>query len=321
MKTDVRALTIFFATVLITLGFGLRELTAQTTLMPIQVGTLPTDAGYPALYARDLGYFARHGLDATITTFSSGTAMSAAVAGGTLDVGLSNPATLAQARGKGVLLKLIAPSSMAAPPPAGTDVIMVARNSPIRTGSDVNGKTVAVSALKNLTQLEAQVWIDKHGGDAKTVRFVEIPPPQTVAALESQRVDLGVVVEPFVSAARRQGQGRVIGDALESIAPRFLITGWFSRDAWIDGHQDAAVRFAAAIRDANEWANAHPAESATLMAKYSNISSDVAASMGRARFALALDPEMIRPVLDGGVRYGEIDARIDPNDLIWRMPR
>ena len=315
----IRALAIVVAaTVLIMLGLGSRILVAQTTLTPIQIGTLPTDAGFPVLYARDLGFFKRHGLDATITTFTSGSAMTAAVVGGSLDVGLSNPATTAQAREKGILIRFIAPASAAVPPPANSDVIMVAKNSPIRTGKDVNGKTVGVSALKNLTQVFAAAWIDKHGGDSRTVHYVEVPPPQVIAQLESHRIDLGIVVEPFVSAARGQGQGRIIGDALDGVAQPFLITGWFSLDAWINGHQDTAERFAAAVHDANEWANTHPLESATLMAKYSNIPVDVANAMGRARFARTLDPAMIRGVLDAAVRYGALDARLDPNEIIWR---
>jgi len=125
------------------------------TLAPLTIGALPTDGGSVVFYAKDLGYFERHGIDATVNTMSSGSAMSAAVVGGTLDIGNSNAATIAQARERGMPLRFIAPSSVAIPPPAMTDVIMVAGNSAIRAGSDANGKVFGVSALKNLTQIQA----------------------------------------------------------------------------------------------------------------------------------------------------------------------
>jgi len=140
------------------------------------------------------------------------------------------------------------------------------------------------------------------------------------AALQTGRIDLAVMVEPFVSAEKQQG-GRVIGDALAGIAPRFMITGWFARDGWIEDHQDLAARFAAAIKEAAEWANAHPQESAAILARHSSIPADVASTMGRARFGTVLDPQMIKPVLDAAVRYGALDTPLDANEIVWKASK
>ena len=126
-------------------------------LIPVNAGTLPTDGCSVIFYAKELGFFKKNGLDVTITTMSSGPAIAAAVAGGSLDIGVANVATVAQARLRGLPLRYIAPSSIAAPDTM-TDVVMVAADSTIKTGADLNNTIVAINGLKDLQQITASAW-------------------------------------------------------------------------------------------------------------------------------------------------------------------
>jgi NitT/TauT family transport system substrate-binding protein len=293
---------------------------AQTALTSIAIGAIPTDAGSVVYYAQDLNFFEKNGIDAKITNMPNGSSLAAAIVGGSLDIGLTNAGTVAQAREKGVAFRFVAPSSLAIAPSAGTDLIMVASKSTIRTGADLNGKTVAVTGLRNLTQISVEAWVDAHGGDAKTLHFVEIPPAQTATAIESGRVDVGSVTEPYLSAAKQAGQGRVLADSFVSMAPRLMITGWFATDAWLAAHPELATRFQTALRQAAEWANSHPHESAIILAKHTGLAPDIVESMKRARFGLTLDPALIKPVIDLAVKYGALDAPIGVEQLIWVAP-
>jgi NitT/TauT family transport system substrate-binding protein len=286
------------------------------SLIALKVGTLPTDGCSVIFYAKELGFFQKNGLDVDIQTMPSGPAIAAAVAGGALDVGVANVATVAQARLHGLPLRYIAPSSMAEPSTM-TDIVMVASDSTIRTGADLNNKTIAINGLKDLQQITAMAWVDKHGGDSKTLHFLELPIPQMAAALESHRADAALDVEPFVSGARAQGQGKIIGDVLDGVAPRFMVVGWFALDPWISAHPDAASRFAVALRQAAAWANAHHAESAAILVRNTKIPASAIDTMARAQFGLTLDPAMIRPIVDAAVKYGVLDRPVDVNDLIW----
>jgi NitT/TauT family transport system substrate-binding protein len=286
------------------------------TLIAVKVGTLPTDGCSVIFYAKELGFFQKNGLDVDIQTMASGPAIAAAVAGGALDVGVANVATVAQARLHGLPLRYIAPSSMAEPSTM-TDIVLVATDSTIRTGADLNNKTIAINGLKDLQQITASAWVDKHGGDSKTLHFIELPIPQMAAAVEAHRADAALDVEPFVSGARAQGQGKIIGDVLDGVAPRFMVVGWFALDPWISAHADAAARFAAALRQAAAWANAHHAESAAILVRNTKIPASAIDTMARAQFGLTLDPAMIRPIVDAAVKYGVLDRPVDVNDLIW----
>ena len=72
-----------------------------------------------------------------------------------------------------------------------------------RTPADLNGKTLAVAGLGSFAQYSAQYWIDKNGGDSKTVKFVEVSPPEMPAALEAHRVDAAAPFEPGITLAHR----------------------------------------------------------------------------------------------------------------------
>ena len=306
----------FYAIVLaLVILAGLRSAGAQELTL-VRVGALPTDGTSVVFDAKEMGFFERQGLDVEITTMSSGPTIAAAVAGGALDIGVANVATVAQARARGLPMRFIAPSSVA-DPSTMTDIVMVAKDSPIRTGADLNGKVVAINGLKDLQQISASAWVDKHGGDAKTLKFIELPIPQMAAALEAHRVDAALVVEPFVTVAKGLGQGKVIGDVLDGVGSRYMITGWLSLDPWLDGHRDAAQRFVVALRAAADWANTHHRESAAILVKNSKMSPDLVDVMARAKFGTVLDPAALNPVLDGAVKYGVLDTKPDVNEMIW----
>jgi NitT/TauT family transport system substrate-binding protein len=296
--------------------FGTRTGSAQT-LIPVKVGTLPTDGCSVIFYAKELGFFQKNGLDVDITTMPSGPAIAAAVAGGSLDIGVANVATVAQARLRGLPLRYIAPSSIAAPETM-TDIVMVASDSAIKTGADLNNKIVAINGLKDLQQITASAWVDKHGGDSKTLHFIELPIPQMAAALEAHRADAALDVEPFVSGARALGQGKIIGDVLDGVGPRYMVVGWLAMDPWIAAHADTATRFATALRQAAVWANAHHKESAAILVRNTKVPAAVADTMARAQFGLTLDPALIRPIVDAAVKYGVLEKPIDVADLIWK---
>jgi ABC-type nitrate/sulfonate/bicarbonate transport system substrate-binding protein len=139
------------------------------------------------------------------------------------------------------------------------------------------------------------------------------------AAVEAHRADAALDVEPFVSGARAQGQGKVIGDVLDGVAPHFMVVGWLAMDPWIQTHADTAARFATAMRQAAVWANAHHHDSAAILVRNTKIPASVADTMARAEFGLTLDPALIRPIVDAAVKYGVLDKPVDPSELIWHQ--
>ncbi len=281
----------------------------------VRAGTIPADVAATVEYARDLGYFKNAGLDVQVQIMQSGPVIAPAVIGGSLDVGAANTGSLAGARERGLPLRIFAAASQVGPTTA-TDVIMVKADSPIKTAADINGKTVAIVAMKTVQHALFLAWVDKHGGDSKTVKMVEIPFPSMVAALDSGRVDVAIPSEPFTSQGR--AGNRVLGNCYEALKSPMLLFGFFATDAWLAANADTALKFAAGIKQAAVWANAHPLASATLLTHFTNLDPAIANAMSRATYATSIDPVMIQPAIDFMVQYGFLPKAIDANELIWK---
>jgi NitT/TauT family transport system substrate-binding protein len=293
-------------------------LRAQTGLTVVTIGTLSSDNSAAVYYAQELGIFKKYGIDAQISAYASGPVTAAAVTGGAIDVGVANVASIAVARTRGVPLKFLFPASIAGTGTL-TDQIAVAKDSTAIKAADLNGKTIGVNGLRDLQQLCAMSWVDKHGGDSKTLHFIEVPIPQMGTALSLHRIDAGMPVEPFVTA--QKDLIRSLGSVLDGVGPHYMVIGYLASDTWLSTHAEVAARFVRAMREASVWGNTHRAESAAMIERIMHVDPSVGATMNRATYGTDLDPALMQPVLDAALKYGILERPVPTSDLIWRAPR
>ncbi len=95
------------------------------------------------------------------------------------------------------------------------NVIMAAQNSTVKSGADLNGQTVAVNGLRDLTQYEMQAWIDQTGGNVGSVKLIEIPFSEMATALVAGRVAAAILAEPAWTAAL--ATCRVVGNGSAAV--------------------------------------------------------------------------------------------------------
>ena len=317
MSLISRLLSSVLVVAIVTGGLAVQRVRAADALTVVRLGLLSSDNSANAYDALELGYFKRAGLDVQITTLQGGPVAAQSVAAGALDIGTANVATIAAARLRGIPLKFIAPASVSSPATM-TDVIVVAKDSPFKTAADLNGKTFGINAIKALPQVSVASWMDKHGGDSKSIHFTELAFSQMGGALAAHRIDAALEVEPFVT--NDKAVERALGPAIDGLGPHIMILGFFAGDAWLAEHGDVATKFVGALRLASEWANGHRRESGTILSQYTKIEPSVVAAMARAEYGLALDPAVIAPIVDAAVRYGIIEKSIPASDLIWKAP-
>jgi NitT/TauT family transport system substrate-binding protein len=297
--------------------FAPPALQAQPALTVVTVATLSSDNSAAVYYAQELGIFKKYGIDAQISAMASGPVTAAAVTGGAVDIGVANVASIAVARTRGVPLKFIFPASIASDGTL-TDQIAVAKDSTVKSAADLNGKTIGVNGLRDLQQLCAMSWADKHGGDSKTLHFIEVPIPQMGTALSLHRIDAGMPVEPFVTA--QKDQIRSLGTVLDGVGPRYMVIGYLASDAWLAAHADVAARFVRAMREASQWGNSHRSESALMIERIMHVDPAVGSTMNRATYGTDLDPALMQPVLDAALKYGILTRPVPTSELIWRAP-
>jgi NitT/TauT family transport system substrate-binding protein len=281
----------------------------------MHVATLPVDADATAWFAVDQGYFAQNGLDVAVEVITSGGAIVAGVAGGALDVGVASIGSLSTAHARGIPVVALAPGGLyngALP----TSVLAVAQNSPLRTAKDLTGKTIAIQTLGELASFSISSWIDHNGGDAKSVKFVEIPTSSMTDAIAKGRVDAAFIAEPFYSLGKPTI--RFFAPTYDGVAKRFLISAWVARREWIAQNPDVAAKFVAAMRTAAVWGNQtqNLTASGTILGKYTHIAPDTIAKMQRAQFATQLEPNLIQPVIDVSAQFGVIPRAFPAAEII-----
>ncbi|HTJ26449.1 MAG TPA: ABC transporter substrate-binding protein [Candidatus Limnocylindria bacterium] len=278
----------------------------------LRVATTPLDIGAEVLFAKDEGFFAKAGLDVDVELMNNGSAIAAAVASGAVDVAQANIVSLATAHERGIPFVLVAPGGFYASANP-TTALVVAKTSPVHGPKDLAGKTIAISGIKNITQVAAQSWLARSGVDVANVHFIELPFPQMGPALAGGRVDAAVIAEPDLSDVLAQG-GRVVSPVYDAIGKNFLVGAWFTTAAWSRAHPDLVRRFAAAIAQTAAWANTHQAESARVLEKYTKIA--VPSGMRRATWAVRLDPAQVQPLIDASARTNVLRAPFPAAELI-----
>jgi NitT/TauT family transport system substrate-binding protein len=269
----------------------------------------------PLLYGIAAGVFARQGLDVQVEPVSSGAVAAAAVAGGALQFAKSGPISLVTGHARGVPFTIVAPSRISTPEhPVGG--LLVRTDSPIKTGKDCNGKIVAGSALADFNALVAMAWIDQNGGDAKTVKLVEIPQSALVAALHENRLDLGTAQNPVLYEALLNKQARLLCNPFDALGNRYIASCWFTTKDLVAKQPDLVRKFVAALKESTRYALAHPLEVAPMLAPFLHEDATRLRKMGIAPVGVDLVAKELQPAVDVAVRYGLIPKGFDAAELI-----
>ena len=133
-------------------------------------------------------------------------------------------------------------------------------------------------------------------------------------ALIAGRIDVAYFTEPWLAVARKSG--RLLAYPYDAVAKEFLYGSWFTMSQWAHDHPDLVAKFVSAIREAGDWANANPAKSADILAKYTKIEPAVVEAMVRVRFGDRLTASMMQPEIDLAAKYGKF-ARFPASELIY----
>ena len=281
----------------------------------VRVAATANDTYAEAYYADALGSFKKAGLDVEIQTFTAGGPVTAAVAGGSADIGIAGAPTIAAASLHGIPFQFLAAGGIYTSDHPTTGIV-VATDGPIKTARDFEGQSIAVGAIKDGNWLAAVAWIDTHGGDASKVKFVELPFAEMGPAIKRGTIAGGTLPEPSQTRAMKTGGLRMFAHHFDAYGKRTLIGGWFARAEWIAANAATARRYAGVIYQTARWANARPAESAPILANVSKIDDETMRTMIRCHYGESLTPALVQSQLDLSVKYGVLDRAVAARDIL-----
>lgn len=298
--------------------FGIsRSAGADPALTVVHVNGVATDDITPFQYALETGMFRKAGLDAQFDVAKDGAATVSAVVSDSYQIGKSSLLSLMNAHLHGISIVVIAAGGVndARQPPFAQ--LVVAPDSKVKSGKDLTGATIAVGGLNDLSTVATDAWIDKTGGDSRTVHFVEMPVSTMPAAVADHRVDAAFILQPVLANALTAHQVRAVGTPYTAIAPIFLGSGWFTTREYATQHPDIVAAFARTMYKAAIYTNTHTADTAPMMSALTKVPMNVYSTMPRTLTATATELNYIQPLIDTAARYHAIPQGFSAQDFVW----
>ncbi len=264
----------------------------------VTVGVIPIVDVAPIYLGKEKGFFDKRDIKLSLTPAQGGAAVVPGVVSGQFQFGFSNVTSLLIAASKDVPVKVVS-NGVASTGVQGKDfgAVLVKKDSPIKTAADLAGKQVAVNTLKNIGDTTVRASVRKAGGDPDKVRFAELPFPDMPAALQGNRVDAIWVVEPFVTVATGQG-ARVIASNYVDAAPDLTVATYFTSTQQAKTNPDLVKRFAEAMAESLQYADAHPDEVRKVLGSYTEIAPDVAAKITLPKWPADINKESVQTLAD-----------------------
>ncbi|HXF34199.1 MAG TPA: ABC transporter substrate-binding protein [Candidatus Acidoferrales bacterium] len=274
----------------------------------------------PLFYAQRSGMFARAGLQVQIERIASGAATAAAVASRTIDIGKSTSMSVLSGFARNIPFTIIAPAAVYdASSPDGQ--LVVAPDSPIRTAADLDGKLLGTTTLLGIDHVATLAWVDGHGGNSQTLRYVELPISAVPNAVAQHRIDAAFGTEPVLSDAIAAGKVRPIIPVLSAIGKRFLFSVWFTSVDFTRANPEAVKRFVAVITQAQLYVNAHHKEMAPLVADLSGLPVSEVQNAKLATCGTSLTAADLQPIINVAAKYRAIPQAYDAKRIIYREMR
>jgi NitT/TauT family transport system substrate-binding protein len=313
----VRLAALIIATSLVLVGLDLPSASAQSTSndTPIRVGVGPDDQSTPIIYADKAGLFKKAGLNVQLLKLGGGAAIAAAVAGGSLEIGKGSSLSAILAISRGLPFTVIANAANYTTKTKDF-ALVVATKSPLQTPKDLIGRTLAAVSLDDMNSVATFSWLEAHGIDHSTMKYVEMPATASIAAMEQGRVDGSTIYEPTLSAALGAGRVRVLAYPFDAIAPRFSDAVIYSSKTWTATHPDLVARFLKVVVDATAYVSAHENETAGLIAQFGGTDPALIANIRHPEREVQIEPGVLQPVIDAAARFNVIPKAFPASDMI-----
>ena len=257
----------------------------------------PGNDGYtPVFYGVKAGIFRKYGLDVQTSMIANGAAAAAALSGGSADVAFTNTAVVIAAHAHNIPLQYLAPGGLTTPK-GGLSKALVLKDSQLN------------SAL-------FLAWIDKGGGNSKSLLQIEVPASTGLAILTEHRADVVILTEPAASAAIASGQVREFASPYSVLTTFVDAAGFAVLAPTVDANRDVYERFAKAMHEASAFTNTHPNDTVDIAASFTGATADAIRHGNRSLSADYLDPRNLQPLIDISAKYGLINKGFPAAEII-----
>jgi NitT/TauT family transport system substrate-binding protein len=271
-------------------GGGSAKAAAGSPTVKIMVGGLSKQIYLPFMLAKELGYYAKAGVNVNLVDEpAGGDATKNMIAGQVDGVGGFYDHNIAlQALGKSsesVVSMLQIPGEV--------EVCRTDLKGKIKSPADWSGKSLGITDTGSSTDFLTQYLATKNGvSPSKTVRRGVGAGPTFIAAMKQKAIDCGMTTEPTVSQVLSDHTGFILIDMRTAAGSRnalggtYPATSLYMTTAYVNAHKDVVQKLVNAYVATLKWIQAH---NGTQIADV--MPSDYYAGVGKPTYAKALDSE------------------------------
>lgn len=283
----------------------------------LTVGVLPIANAAPLYLGMEKGFFREEGLELTPQLAQSGNELATTLVSGDSQVAFLGYVPVIVARAQGLPLTVVANADNGADTAEEEwQVILSRRGSEIREPADLQGKTIAVNALRGVAEVGLKAALDAEGVDPGSIELLEIPFPEMPAALEGRRVDAIWGVEPFLTQALGEGAQEVLAP-YPSLGKAFPNGTYATTDQYLEQNADVMERFTRAMNRSSQYATEHPDEARAIIPTFTEIPEAVAQEMRLPLWPTEIDRAQLEDLIGYTQKYGIIDETFPVDEMIW----
>jgi len=211
------------------------------------------------------------------TEFNAGPVQLEALNVGSIDFGDVGEAPPIFAQAAGAPLAYVA----ATVPRPASEAVLVPKGSALRTVADLKGKKIALNKGSNVHYFIVKLF-EKHGLAYGDLNLVYLAPADARAAFEKGSIDAWVIWDPFLAAAEKTLDARVLADATGVVGNRAY---YFSSLDYVAKNADVLKIVTEEINRIDQWAEANKDAFATELSTLLGLPKPVLdLSVGRSRY-------------------------------------
>jgi sulfonate transport system substrate-binding protein len=164
------------------------------------------------------------------------------------------------------------------------EVLLVPKDSTIRSVADLKGKKVVLNKGSNVHYLLVRL-LEKNGLKLPDITPVYLPPADARAAFENRNVDAWVIWDPFATAAQKQISARVVADASGGIANNYQF--YLGERGFVEKNPQVIHAVFEALVEKGKWVKANLHQAAELIAPLQGLPVDITeASLKHSEFGV-----------------------------------
>ncbi|HEX7866077.1 MAG TPA: sulfonate ABC transporter substrate-binding protein [Variovorax sp.] len=220
------------------------------------------------------------GVSVKWTEFNAGPVQLEALNVGSIDFGDVGEAPPIFAQAAGAPLAYVG----ATVPRPQSEAVLVPKGSSIKTVAELKGKKIALNKGSNVHYFIVKL-AEKHGLSYADLNLVYLPPADARAAFEKGSVDAWVIWDPFLAAAEKALDARVLADATGVVGNRAY---YFSSLDYVAKNADVLAIAIEEINKVDAWGDTHRSELAGELATLWGLPKPVAElSVNRSAYGTA----------------------------------